>query len=816
MTNVQLPAVPLPRQNPERAMAPLGEFGFGKSDSYARLSWERPFRDRSNSETESLNVGSLFGVLRRRWMLIVSAVALLTTLSTLVVLHMAPRYSAQAFVMLDTRKTQVVNIEAVMSGLSTDTAVIRSEVDVLSSPMLAGRVVDELHLENNPQFNRWFANAPATPGWQTLVSHWISSAAGELLPPKWLDNFPFGRAELGTTSGDDHAPSNQLSAAQKREQIIEALLARLTVANDGKSYGIRLTFQWEDPEIAASVANTLAKLYIADQIDAKGHATRVANSWLNARVVELRDVVHKSDMAVQLYRVQHHIYQGAQKGTTITQQQLSALQSQLLAAAAEEVQKDAALRSRDHGAGGSALDNSILTSPLIQQLRAQEAELARKEASIRAHYGDRYPELIETITQLQNLRTTVQAESAKLARGSTIDLASLKARVAQLHDAVTAAEQAEAEEDEANVRLIELEREADADQNLYKSFLSRYLETSKQEDLQMADARIISLATVPTRPTFPNSKLFIELAVLFSIFAGTGLAFVLERFDSSFRRLDQLPAIGCLGLGILPAVRGGRRNPTRVADEIVHHPASAYSESVRGIRNALHMSSGNGIKTILVTSAEPREGKTLFAVSMARSMVKSGRRVLLIDCDLRQPGVGKILAAKHYVDLESVVCQGVDLDSVVQIDAATGLHYIASAKADLKSGSYIDFIDSDAFWAFLNLLKASYDAIIIDSPAVQVVSDAIVLARYTDSMVFLVRWGRTPRSIAISAMERLAMTGVTLAGVIVSQVDLRKHARYRDAGGGTFHDHYNEVYRSGHRVPSGGGAIASEVSLKYD
>lgn len=717
-----------------------------------------------------IDLREIFAVLRRRKPVIVGCIVLVTLLASIVVFQLTPRYTATASVMLDTRHNQIVDMQSVLSGLQGDSAVIRSEVEVLKSRTLAQKVADKLDLYNVPEFN------PA------------------LVPPRYIDSLlhPLTRL-IDALKQSSMQPSEQASAtaaseADRRVAVARALMAHVDATNDGRSYLIKISVEAEDPALAAKIANAYVDVYLLDQLEAKFDAVRRATSWLNEHLTELRQKVQDSERAVELFKQQHNLNEV--KGSTLTAQQLSDLNAQLMIASADSAQKASALQQlQDQLRAGNVDAASVLGSPLIQRLREQEAELLRTQAELSTRYKPAHPTMVNLRAQIQDVKRKLDDEIAKNIRGLQGDLAVARAREASLRNSLAGLQRSTAEQDKDAVQLHELEREADANKTLYENFLSKFKQTSAQEDIQQADARVVSTATPPTTPSYPNKTLAISFAFVASIFLGILVAFFIERMDNGFRTSDQIEkSLGLGTLGLVPAVT--RKDPPQ--DVILKYPTSQYSEAIRSIRTALRYSDvDHPPKIVLVTSSLPSEGKTVFALSLARSVARSGARALLVDCDLRRPGVARLLGVEAEPGLLGLFAEDVDQDSVICVDQLSGMHYIPT-----KSGTANpqDLLGSQQMRAFLERMRSRYDLIVVDAPPVLAVSDPIILSHFVDSTIYLVRWERTPRPIVQGAMKLLRTNGGSIAGAVLSRVNARRHAVYGYGDAAYYYGRYSDYY----------------------
>jgi polysaccharide biosynthesis transport protein len=367
-----------------------------------------------------------------------------------------------------------------------------------------------------------------------------------------------------------------------------------------------------------------------------------------------------------------------------------------------------------------------------------------------------------------------------------------RSREAAAQSSLKQLQQLTVEQSKSEVGLRELERDAEANRTLYENLLQRFKQTSTQEDIQQADARLIAYAKPPMKPSFPNKTVFVELAALLSLLLGILLAFVIERLDNGFRTSDQIEKqTGLSVLGLVPGLKSSQM-PVEI---IVDQPIAAYPEAIRSIRTALRFSDvDDPPKVALVTSSLPAEGKTYFAASLACSVAASGGQALLIDCDLRHPTVGKLFGATGDAvgpGLIALFTEGADTSKMVLVDEKSGIHFIPSRGGTTNPQ---DLLGSAQMSNFLNAMRSLYDLIVIDTPPALAVSDALVLSHLADATLFLVRWERTPRAVAIGALKSFRSQGGRVAGAVLSRVNVRKHAKYGFGDSAYYYENYGGYY----------------------
>jgi uncharacterized protein involved in exopolysaccharide biosynthesis len=366
----------------------------------------------------------------------------------------------------------------------------------------------------------------------------------------------FESIPAGRTASIPTAPPPAPTSAD----LAPALEGHVSASNDGLSYIIKVRATSESPELAARIANAYVDAYLTDQLEAKFDATRRASGWLNDHLTELREKVLASERAVQLFKEQHNL---STSGTTVTSQQLSELNSQLIIAAADRAQKEAAVRELQNlvkvsGAVESA--RGVAGSPLIQTLRVQEAELLRRQAELSTRYKPEHPTMVNLKAQIDDIHQKILQEANNAVRAAADEATAARAKEASLRTTLNSLTHSTGEQDKAQVQLAELQREAQANKALYEDFLNRFKQTSVQQDIQQADARAVAVATPPSGPSYPNTALYTSVALMVSIFCGILVAFVLELLDNGFRTSDQLEkALGLSTLGMVPAVGMGRK-----------------------------------------------------------------------------------------------------------------------------------------------------------------------------------------------------------------------------------------------------------------
>jgi len=699
----------------------------------------------------------LFEVLWRRkvTLFLVATAVLLAAVPRIMALP--SRFEGLALVLVDTRKNKLSDLQAIVTGAQSEVIEVRTQVDVLRSPALAEQVVTRLELVREREFAPVLNQAP--PEWQV----WLNRAlelAGHGTPPR--------------------APYTE---DEKIRLVTQSLLNdKLTLNNDGRSYVIGIAVRTDEPELSARIANTYARVYLDFNRELKDRAVGRANSWLDERLAPLRDRLRAAERAVAAFREANGLVEGSSTGPggerrgTVADQQLIQINTQLVAAANERLLREAAADEAKRARGDLSGLPTVVGNPLVQRLRGQEAELAGKEASLALNMNDESPALLAVRAQLREVRSRIQQEALKIVGALDSEAAAARAREAALRASLAVVQSQVAGQSQSEIRLRELTSEAEAARAVYTDYLNRSERIANERDIQQPDAELISLANVPFTPAPPTKKQFLILAVMAAGLLGALAALLRERMEPGFRTADQIESeTGLVALGLVP--RTGRRRHALALDA----REAAFVEAVSNVRGVLQIAGPAGrSRVVLITSAMPQEGKTFFAIALARSVALTGARTLLMDCDLRRPSVAGVLGitAEPGLDHESLGGQepgralataGGEIDRLVRRDAATTLDIITAADAPDDASV---LVTSERLRLLLGEARARYDLIVIDAPPVLAFVDARVLSRSADSTVLVVRWRRTPRVQVMAALKTLRMYGAKLAGSVLTQADL--------------------------------------------
>ncbi len=721
---------------------PLVEIDNGPSigPSVGPMATENPFDLREIGRT----------LLRRRW-LIAATILFLVGSSFAVVSSLTPRYTAEAALMVGDQQSHVLDLQAAVTG--GDTELVESEIQILKSRRLARMVIEKLNLIEDPLLN----GKSRKRGWLSTtiqsVKDFSSNAISWFLPPAKPSLDPVDAADL------------------KMSGAVDGLLQHLTIAAKGRSRVIYIDFDAENPKTAAAVVNTLADTYIQDALDKKLQATVAANQWLTARVDELRNQVVGTDRLVQQRKSDAGITEGRQ--VDLINEQISSLSEQLILAGADRAQADAKVQEAQRAAKSGQAISEVAASPVVQKLRTDQAELQQKVAQSSQFMGDKNPVMIQLRAQVAANNAALGNETAKIISALANSASIAHAREQALSTALSSLK-AEAHRSQADdVDIGAQQRDATANHNLYDRLLSRAKETGIEAGLQQPDAHVISHADTPQRSSYPNKPMVLLLSFIGATLVASLLVVGSENIDQGFRDLNQVEqTLGVSALGFVPLLRSGEHPETHVLTK----PFSAYSEAIRGLYTSLILSDvDHPPKVILVTSSLPGEGKSSVSIALARLVARSGRKVVVIDGDLRKPRVHEAFGVPFRPGLVDYLAGSITIDNVLLKDKQSEAYV-------LPPGTYApnptDVFSSDNMQKLLRHLSSMFDLIILDSAPLLAVSDTRNLCRLADKVLFVLRWQHTRSAAATQAIRQILSAGGDMAGILLTMTDMKKLPNY--------------------------------------
>lgn len=682
-------------------------------------------KQNASLNTDGLGAGQIdLGVLasavwRGKWWVLLS-VAIFGAASVYYLKSLAvPKYTAYSVIALASREEQIVDFENIMSGLGSDQTAINTELEVLRSRKLIGTVVDQLDLVTVPEFN-----------------------------PSLVDLSPFDPVIILRKVGLLSTPG-VVTPERVFDRAIDRTLARLSVTNVRQSKVFRLSFTTEEPRLSAAMANALGEAYIQDQLDQKDVATRNAIAFLTERADELKTALERAETGLKDFAASTSLVDA--ETLLAKNRQIKELRERL----ADEQMREAQQRRI------VALLDAMPNTATAAELRAILTDPAMLRVVDTAEAGTLGPSEMNRL--LTGLRNTTQINLAR----QTSQVAALRLTVDNLGAEIEA-------QSTDLLKLEQLEREAEASRAIYEYFLGRLKETTVQQGVQQADARLLSLAVVPGAPSAPRkSQTIVVMVLLGALVAMIGLV-LRELRQTTVRSSEDLEQItDLIVMGTIPA--GDIRRRDQLVTYLIEKPNSQYAEAIRNLRSSIELSRiDNPPKVVMLTSSVPGEGKTTTAISLAQSYSGLGSKVLLIEADIRRR------TFKEYFDTKTArtlvdATMDQDTDNITVSNSELGIDILFGGKAAVNAA---DFFSSEKFHDFMERMGKLYDRIVIDTPPVLVVPDARIIGRHADAILYVVKWDSTSRHQVAAGIESLRTINLPVSGTVLSQVDSRKLRAY--------------------------------------
>ncbi len=712
-------------------------------------------------------------VRRRKLPLIVCAVAIpLIALVTLK--QVTPRYTAEGSVLYEPEAYAAQELQSILHQDPMTDAVMASQAEIVRGLTIASRVVDRYHLVNDPEFN-YTLRPPSliVVGWTLLRQSLFSmfdpvspSLAAVFAPP---------------------VPRPPPSPDEVRHAVVSAVQDAIEVDAVRQSHVLSIKFTSEDKQLSADAVNAVMDLYITDQLAAKFQAVKSANQWLEARAQELRKEVQTTEDKIAAFKAQSGLFQGVQAGTDT--EQISRMTTDLVQAQGDLAQAESRLDAA-RGRSGAAAQASVAQN--VVTMRVQEDTLNAQLQSLLTRLGPNHPDVISLRNQLNELRRSVGSEIGRTVAAADAEVRAGRARVAQLEANMKVAQSQIDKNNQAMIPLNAMQRDSDAARTLLQAVLTRIQQTAQQTAIEKSDARVISEALPPAEPSFPKIKILLPAAAAFGIVFGLLIVYLLEIADSTFRSGDDVR--GVLGLpcfALVPAVRARLLGRIRMEDYVVRKPLSPFSEQIRALRAGLWLDQVQP-KIVAITAARPAEAKTTTAMALGRSSAMNGERVLVLDCDVRQPSFGRLMRAEHSRGIVDYLLGQATLDEIIRRDRLTAMDYIPAGTSKANS---LGLFMSDAMTQALERLRGDYDLVLLDAPPVFAMTDARIISRIADATLLCVRWRETPRSVVSRSLDLLDEADARVIGVSLTRVDPHAHVRSGHSDAEVYHPRYGGYYR---------------------
>lgn len=757
---------------------------------------------------DELNLREYYRVLRRHLALIVAIVASTLLLAGVVIFTATPIYTASAVILINPQPPQVLDIKqlTVQPAPGDDLDYYKTQYALLRSRSLAAKVIHNLGLQHNPLLAGGGAKGFLGGLWSGF-----RAALAELTPG------------LHTNAGSQ-APDDGYGIPAR---VIDAYLARLTIKPEFGTRLVKIAFSTPHPRLSAMVANAHARAYVQQGMNLRARASQSAERFLEGKLVELGDRVEKSEAALNSYRHDKGIVEFSTNGKNeILLKRLEDLNAALTKAETAriglEAQADLISKGDYYSLPG------VVTSPMVQALKPQLASLEARYASMSDRYTLAYQPLAALKAKLDDTRDELNQTVDQIVQSVRLRYLAAVDRQRELTKQVNLEKARALALNDASLKDAILAREVDTNRQLYESVLKRMKEMGVAAAVRASNVSVVDRATPSPYPSSPRKTLIMTLGAVLGIGTALGAAFLLEYLDDGLKTPEEVERLLRLpSLAFVPDMHGvsngGARHELAAASADSMLPAAHKGAGVRNGREAMRARSamasaleayrtirsqvllsraGNPPRTVLVTSALAGEGKSITAVNTAITFAHNGRRVVLVDADLRRARCHELLRCDGRQGLSEVLSGQAELDDVI---ACTGVGNLDLLSAGAVPPDPPELLGSVRMDQLLAQLCARYQHVIIDSAPVMPISDSVVLAQHVDGVILVV--GRTTsKQVVKRACLRMTDAGAKLLGAVLNRITAH-HASYYPYGNYQYYPY---------RARDGGAPADGPVKIVFD
>jgi capsular exopolysaccharide synthesis family protein len=634
----------------------------------------------------------------------------------------------------------------------------QTQYRILQSRSLARKTVEVMNLPHHPSIQR----ARREPTHSFTVTGLVSQSAD------WVSR---------KLSGAEPQPAAPV-ATEPQEPLAQytgVVLGALTVTPVRNSRLVELRFSSTDPQLAADLANAHAKAYIQQNMETRFSASKDATDWLGERLAEQRRKVEESEAALQRYKETHDAV-AVEDRQNIVVQRLADLNGAVTKAKTTRIEKEAQFNQLKAVQGTPAVDSlpAVIANEYIQKLKSDLGDLQRQQAQLSEKYGDRHPEMLRLRMAIQTAQAKYDVEVNNIVESVRSEFT---AALAQERSLVGALESQKSEALGLNRKGIEysvLSRDAESNRQIYEALMQRTKETGISGELKTSNIRVVDAAEVPTYPVLPRRQRDLMMAAFSGSILALGLVFLFEYLDNRIKSPQELRAhLGLPFLGMVPKVDAS-------SGALLHTGVpAAFAEAIRAVRtNVLFSSAAEGARTIVVTSAGPGEGKSLFSSNLSISLAQAGQRVLHVDADMRRPRVHEIFEVTQEPGLSNLLVGDCKPSEAVRKTSVTNLCILP---AGMIPPNPAELLGSRRCLEYFETLSEHFDWVVVDSPPVLAVADAAIVANSATDVVFVVGADQTSRHSAKAAIEQLQSVGAHIVGAVLNRADIQRNPYYYSA-----------------------------------
>lgn len=666
-----------------------------------------------------------------------------------------PVYQATAQILIEPDVPKVLPKE--ISDLDVGADYLQTEYQLLKGRTLAEKVVERL----GGRIGSELQTGPLMSPWERFQRRY------------------FGRAPRAAIDADG-APISPSAAAFR---------SRLAIDPQPGGRLVNLRFTAYDPGIAAEAVNALAQLYIEQALEFRYTTSSEATGWLSERVKEQKKKLEEAERALQAYREREGLVNFDER-QSLGDQKVAALATAALSARTERIAKESAYNQiRSLPASQVASSPVAFANSVVQSLRGKLSDLQQEQARLAQSLGEKHPEMVRVRSEIASTEEKLRAEVQGVVRSAESDYRAAAQQEAHLEAAFETAKKETLEFNRKGAEYGVLKREAEANQQLLRELMSRTKEAGLETELKTTNIRIVEKAEPPRGPSSPRRTRNYQIALVIGLALGIGLAVLFEHLDNTLKTPEDVKEhLGLPFLGMVPDV-GARAGTglSRPSPLIFKNPNSAVAEAYRVLRTNLIFTSAESTgRALLVSSANPSEGKTTTVANLAASLALNGARVLAVDADLRRPAMHQHFGIAKTPGLTDLIVGKCRASEAIQVTRYKGLQVLPCGYVPPNPA---ELLGSASMKQVVLALRKHYDWVLFDTPPILAIADTSVLCPVVDGVVLVVGAEISGRTAIQRAIDQVASVGGKITGVVLNKVDLERNSYY-------YGQYYGEYYRS--------------------
>jgi succinoglycan biosynthesis transport protein ExoP len=711
-------------------------------------------------------------MIHKRRGILITCLALSLVVAILYNYTTRPVYQATAQVLIDRDTPNFLPNKELVDVVQAGADYYQTQYQLLRGRMLAEKVVERLGLQKSVEFQ----TGPLMTPWERVQRSILGKPPAAALDS---DGIPLSPA-------------------------VAAFRSRVTVEPVPGSRLVNLRFTAYDPGLAARAVNALAQLYIEQSLEFRFTTSTEATGWLGDRLKEQQQKADMAEKALQQYREKEGLINPEEK-QSLVDQKLSTLNTAVLNARTERITKETVYNQMRNL--GSSLETFplVLTSPIVQSLKTQLADLQKDQARLSETLGDKHPDMIKVRNQIRTTEEKLRNEMHNVVRAAETDYRTAAQQEANLQVSLDVVKREALEVNRKAIEFGVLKREVESNQQLFKELLNRNKQTGLETELKTTNIRVVEKAEVPRAPISPQRIRNYELAVLIGLALGLGLTVFFEHLDNTLKTPEDVKEhLGLPFLGMVPDVgaRPTASGTPRASPLILKNPQSAVAESYRVLRTNLIFSSAETTgRALVVSSANPGEGKTTTVANLAASLALNGAKVLAVDADLRRPTMHQHFGIPKTPGLTDLIVGKCQASQAIQATRFKGLQVLPCGYVPPNPA---ELLGSPSMKHVVEALKSHYDWVLIDTPPILAMADTPVLCPLVEGVILVVGAEVSGRPTLQRAIDQIVNVGGKIVGVVLNKVNLERNSYY-------YGQYYGEYYRAYYAEGSSRQARAAGV-----